>query len=76
VKPANSKKRRGMNDFMDVKECAEYLRIKPSTIYKWISTSKRNASNTIPFIKIHGRVLFRTTEVLQWAMKFQVEDLK
>lgn len=59
-------------EFMDVNQCAEYLKIQPTTIYKWISTSRRNKIPTIPFIKLYGRLIFRTTDVLQWVVQYKI----
>lgn len=61
-------------EFLDIKQVAEYLRLKPSTIYKWISVSKRNKTETIPYIKLSGRILFRTSDVLYWVVTNNQSD--
>ena len=49
---------------LTIKELAEQLRIKPSTLYAWASQSK------IPCVRIHGLIRFRSEEIERWVMGF------
>ena len=49
-----------MNDILTVKELAEYLRIKPITVYKWVNQSK------LPFFKVGSLTRFRKDCIDQW----------
>jgi excisionase family DNA binding protein len=49
---------------LTIKELAEQLRIKPSTLYAWASQSK------IPCVRIHGLIRFRPEEIEKWVMGF------
>jgi len=51
--------------YWDVKKLSEYLSIKPSTLYGWVSR------NHIPFVRIHGLIRFNQQEIGQW-----IESLK
>ena len=46
---------------MTVEEIAEYLQVKPSTIYQW--THQR----FIPHVKLGNRVRFRLSQVDRWV---------
>jgi len=48
---------------MTVEEIAEYLQVKPSTIYQWTHTGY------IPHIKLGNRVRFRLSQVDRWVEK-------
>ena len=49
---------------LTIKELAEQLRIKPSTLYAWASQSK------IPCVRIHGLIRFRPEEIERWLSGF------
>jgi excisionase family DNA binding protein len=49
---------------LTIKELAEQLRIKPSTLYAWAAHGK------IPCRKIHGLVRFDSTEIDRWLISF------
>jgi excisionase family DNA binding protein len=49
---------------LTIKELAEQLRIKPSTLYAWASQSK------IPCVRIHGLIRFRPEEIERWLRGF------
>jgi excisionase family DNA binding protein len=49
---------------LTIKELAEQLRIKPSTLYAWASQSK------IPCVRIHGLIRFRQEEIERWLRGF------
>jgi excisionase family DNA binding protein len=46
---------------LTVKETAEILRIKPSTIYSWA------ASSQIPCFKINGLLRFSEDDIIKWV---------
>lgn len=49
---------------LTIKELAEQLRIKPSTLYAWASQSK------IPCVRIHGLIRFHPEEIEGWLIGF------
>jgi excisionase family DNA binding protein len=49
---------------LTVKDLAEQLRIKPSTLYAWASQGK------IPCVRIHGLNRFRPEEIEEWLFGF------
>ena len=49
--------------FLSVDEAAEFLRVKPSTIYSWVSQGK------IPHSKVGSRVLFEKSALVQFVNK-------
>ena len=49
---------------LTIKELAEQLRIKPSTLYAWASQSK------IPCVRIHGLIRFRPEDIEGWLIGF------
>ena len=49
---------------LTIKELAEQLRIKPSTLYAWASQNK------IPCVRIHGLIRFRSEEIERWLIGF------
>ena len=51
-----------------IKELAEELSIKPSTLYAWA------AQRRIPCIKIHGLVRFRRNDIERWVESFRVKE--
>ena len=48
-----------------VKELADRLHIKPSTLYAWAAQGK------IPCVKIHGLLRFRRDAIEQWVASFE-----
>ncbi len=52
-----------MQKLLTVEEIADYLRVKPSTIYQW--THQR----FIPHVKLGNRVRFRLSQVDRWIEK-------
>jgi excisionase family DNA binding protein len=49
---------------LTIKDLAEQLRIKPSTLYAWASQSK------IPCVRIHGLIRFRPEDIEGWLSGF------
>ncbi len=57
-----------LEEFWTVKEVAEYLRFKPSTIYEMVS------SKSIPFTRFGRKVLrFRKRDIDQWIRMLSVK---
>ncbi len=54
----------GVSMLLTIKELAEQLRIKPSTLYAWASQSK------IPCVRIHGLIRFRPEDIEGWLSGF------
>jgi excisionase family DNA binding protein len=51
----------GRPRFLDVKELAQMLRLKPRTIYEMVSQRR------IPYRKAGDRTIFLLDEILQWT---------
>ncbi|MBI5316830.1 MAG: helix-turn-helix domain-containing protein [Nitrospirae bacterium] len=49
---------------LTIKDLAEQLRIKPSTLYAWAAQSK------IPCVRIHGLIRFRPEDIERWLSGF------
>jgi excisionase family DNA binding protein len=49
---------------LTIKDLAEQLRMKPSTLYAWVSQNK------IPCIRIHGLIRFRSEDIEGWLSGF------
>ena len=49
---------------LTIKDLAEQLSIKPSTLYAWASQSK------IPCVHIHGLIRFRPEDIERWLSEF------
>jgi len=49
-----------MDKLLTVEEMAEYLNLKPSTIYQWTH------QGFIPHIKLGSRVRFRMSQIEKW----------
>src|SRR5438128_44762 len=49
--------------FLSVKEAAEFLRLKPSTLYSWVSKNK----NEIPYSKVGSRILFEREALVEFV---------
>lgn len=47
-------------ELLTVPELAEWLRLRPSTIYSWA------AAGRIPCVRIGGRIRFSRGEILRW----------
>ncbi len=55
---------------LTVAHISEFLGIKPSTIYSWVTLNK------IPYIKIHGLIRFDPAEIRQWLESFKQDQVK
>ena len=49
---------------LTIKDLAEQLRIKRSTLYAWVSQNK------IPCVRIHGLIRFRSEDIEGWLSGF------
>lgn len=47
--------------FLSVEEAAEFLRLKPSTLYSWVSNDK------IPYSKVGSRILFEREALIEFV---------
>jgi len=52
-----------MDKLLTVEEIAEYLKLRPSTIYQWTH------QGFIPHIKLGNRVRFRLCQIEKWLEK-------
>src|SRR5713101_7943930 len=52
---------------LTVKELANQLHIKPSTLYAWAGRGR------IPCLKLHGLVRFERDEIEHWVASFRVD---
>ena len=52
----------GVSMLLTIKDLAEQLRIKPSTLYAWASQGK------IPCVRIHGLIRFRPEDIEGWLI--------
>jgi excisionase family DNA binding protein len=52
-----------MQNLLTVGQIAEYLQVKPSTIYQWTH------QGYIPHVKLGNRVRFRLSQVDRWLVK-------
>jgi excisionase family DNA binding protein len=50
----------GRSKFLDIDELAEWLRVKPCTIYKWVHEGR------IPYVKMIRLVRFKEEDILKW----------
>jgi excisionase family DNA binding protein len=50
---------------LTIKDLAEQLSIKPSTLYAWASQGK------IPYLKIHGLIRFDAEAITAWLRSFE-----
>ena len=53
---------------LTVAQVSEWLHIKSSTLYAWVSQGK------IPHVKIHGLIRFQADEIQQWVMSFHPQN--
>ncbi len=56
-----------MQKLLTVEEIAEYLQVRPSTIYQWTH------QGFIPHVKLGNRVRFRLSQVDRWVEKKSCE---
>ena len=49
------------SQFLSVEEAAEFLRLKPSTLYSWVSNGK------IPYSKVGSRILFEREALVEFV---------
>ena len=55
-----------MNTYWDIRQLADYLNVKPATLYAWAAQGK------IPSLKLHGLLRFRQNEIDQWLESCRV----
>lgn len=51
------------DSLLTVVEVAEYLRVKPRTVYQWVWRRR------IPFVKANAAVRFRRAEIDEWLAR-------
>jgi excisionase family DNA binding protein len=52
---------------LDVRQAAELLRVKPKTIYAWVSRKQ------IPYRKLNSLVRFHRGELIEWTKAVMVQ---
>jgi excisionase family DNA binding protein len=52
---------------LTIHDVAQWLTVKPSTLYAWIAQGK------MPALKIHGVIRFRREDIEAWLAKCQLE---
>ena len=57
-----------MKSLLTVKQVAEFLNAKTSTVYAWAEQAK------IPCYKVNGSLRFAETEILKWVSVCKKED--
>lgn len=50
-----------ISNFLDLNEAAQFLKLKPSTLYAWVHQRK------IPFRKHGSRLVFSRDELVDWS---------
>ena len=55
-----------MNTYWDIRQLADYLNVKPATLYAWAAHGK------IPSLKLHGLLRFRQDEIDKWLESCRV----
>ncbi len=55
---------------LTIKDLAQELRIKPSTLYAWAAQGK------IPVVKIHGLIRFQPEAIDAWLQSFRMQEPK
>jgi len=53
------------NELLTVGETAEFLKISVHTVYQWKHLGK------IPFVKLHGKLLFKRSELVDFIDGFR-----
>ena len=61
MKTGGSQANMSLPRFLTVEEVAEMLRVKPRTIYDWVSQRR------VPFRKAGDRTVFLLEEILEWT---------
>jgi len=61
MKTSGSQPNKSLPRFLTVEEVAEMLRVKPRTIYDWVSQRR------VPFRKAGDRTVFLLEEILEWT---------
>jgi len=61
MKTSGSQANMSLPRFLTVEEVAEMLRVKPRTIYDWVSQRR------VPFRKAGDRTVFLLEEILEWT---------
>ena len=61
MKTSGSQPNMSLPRFLTVEEVAEMLRVKPRTIYDWVSQRR------VPFRKAGDRTVFLLEEILEWT---------
>jgi excisionase family DNA binding protein len=61
MKTSGSQSQNSLPTFLTVDEVAEMLRVKPRTIYDWVSQRR------VPFRKAGDRTVFLLEEILEWT---------
>jgi len=59
-----------MSPLMSIDEAAEFLGLKKSTLYKYISARK------MPFLKVGSRVLFSREKLEEWISSHIIEPIQ
>jgi excisionase family DNA binding protein len=57
-----------VHPMLTIVQVSEWLHIKPSTLYAWVSQGK------IPHVKIHGLIRFQPDEIQQWLASFHTQN--
>ncbi len=57
-----------MKTYWDIRQLANYLNVKPATLYAWAAQGK------IPSHKLNGLLRFREDEIDQWLESCRVES--
>ena len=55
-----------MKTYWDIRQLANYLNVKPATLYAWAAQGK------IPSLKLNGLLRFRQDEIDQWLESCRV----
>ena len=58
---ASASRQPAQGQFLSVEEAAEFLRLKPSTLYSWVSNDK------IPYSKVGSRILFEREALVEFV---------
>jgi excisionase family DNA binding protein len=52
-----------LEKLIDLKEAADVIRIKPDTLYRWVTTHR------IPFIRVGSALRFRPSALQEWIRR-------